>query len=522
MSRGHCLRARLSAVLVVGLIAFHPRPAAAQGSYEQLQAFSSVLNYVRLNYVDSVTYPGMVRAAIAGMLQTLDPHSRFQTRADFDRYESLMRGELASSGMTLELVNGRPTVLSALHGSPADRAGILAGDRLLAVNDTEVLGVGSRELELKLSGDEGRKYRLRVERGPDLEPDTLSVSFKLAPVKPPAVSEVAFLDSTTAVVQLVSFERPDAIEELSKTIDDLRRHGMRRLVLDLRWNPGGLMAGAVELSELFLPAKSLVFTTVGRQASSNQRIMTDRDGPYRDLPLVVLVNEWTASAAEAFAGAMQDHDRAVLVGRRTFGKALMQRNFALPNGDMIWLTVARVVSPSGRIIQRRYRDLAPLQYDLMAGRGGSAEDTDAVYHTDGGRVVRGGGGITPDSVVPPVPAPPRWWQAAMDSGILVRVADSAAQTLGTSDRDRSAWMSLGPVGWQGELLGPFLARCRTELRIDAQVGTAQATLIAVRLASRVAQVRWGDAASSAVLVSADPELAAARRAFGPSLAHPRP
>jgi carboxyl-terminal processing protease len=505
----------MALVLLVG----RPRPAFAQGSYEQLQAFSAVLNYVRLNYVDSVTYQGMVRSAIAGMLQALDPHSRLETRADFERYQELMRGRLASSGMTLELVDGRPTVLAAVHDSPADRAGVLAGDRVLSINDTTVAGIRPHDLELRLSGDKGAKFRLELERGPLLEPDTLGVSFKLAPVKPPAVSQALFVDSNTALVRLESFERPDAIAEVTKTLDDLKRQGMRRLILDLRWNPGGLVPNASALAALFLPANSLVFRTVGREPSANQRFVTDEPGKYLDLPMAVVVNEWTASAAEAFAGAMQDHDRALIVGRRTFGKALMQRNFILPDGDIIWLTVARILSPSGRVIQRNYQGLGALQYDLLAGQGGAGADTAAVYHTDAGRVVRGGGGILPDSVLPPAPVPPRWWAAARDSGILVQVADSVAQTLGSSDRDRIAWVALGVEGWRAQLLPTFLAKCHAELGVDAKVSDPQGDLITIQLAARAAQVRWSNVAASALEASADPDILAARRAL---LAHPRP
>ena len=518
-------RRRLCAVVILATLGLLPGALSAQGTYEDLQAFSSVLNYVRLNYVDSVSYHGMVRAAIAGMLQSLDPHSRFETKADFERYVDLMQGKLSSSGLTLELVDGRPVVLGIVHGSPTDRAGVLPGDRLLSINDTSALGIPTRALELRLSGDQGAKFRLRLERGPALEPDTLRVSFKLAPVKPPAVSEALLVDSTTAVVRLESFERPDAIAEVSKTLDDLKHRGMKRLVLDLRWNPGGLVQGASQLAGLFLPARTLVFRTKGRQSADDQQFVTVQDGKWKDLPLAVLVNEWTASASEAFAGAMQDHDRAIIVGRRTFGKALMQRDFILPDGDVIWLTVARIVSPSGRVIQRQYHGLGALQYDLLAGHGGAPADTDALYHTDAGRVVRGGGGILPDSVLPPAPAPPRWWVTAGDSGILLRVADSVSQTLGASDRDQAAWLSLGPAGWRARLLGPFLTACRAELGIEARLDERQADQVAVRLAARAAQVRWGDVAASAVEVSADPEVAAARRALpatGALLAHPRP
>src|SRR5439155_1078595 len=301
-------------------------------AYEELQTFSAVLNHIRVNYIDSVTYTQLVRAAIDGVMQALDPHSRFESHADRDKAGKLDRGELAVTGLVLEDVDGAPSVLTVMSKSPADKAGIQPGDRLALVNDTTVAGLDVRALELRLAGDKGSKVRLCFERGPRLEPDTFSVTLK-------------------------------------------------------------------------------------------------RAGEFSTAPLIVLIDGGSASAAEALAASLQDHDRALLLGRRSFGKALMQTAFLTPSGDIVWLTVGRVITPSGRFIQRRYRGLRSEEYRAFGGVAGAGEDTLETFRTDNGRTVRGGGGIAPD-VELPRPAPvPVWWSAAADSGLDDALADSIALTL---------------------------------------------------------------------------------------------
>jgi len=237
--------------------------------------------------------------------------------------------------------------------------------------------------------------------------------------------------------------------------------------------------------------------------------VTKKDGRFVDLPLVVLIDEQSASASEALAGSLQDHDRGLLLGRRSFGKALMQSPFVLPGGDLVWLTIGRVLTPSGRFIQRRYAGLAVEQYYGFAGRSGAERDTTEVFRTDAGREVRGGGGIRPDVEMPPRVPRPAWHVAAADSGFEEAVADSIAYLLPATSAGRAAWLS-APDQWRTDLLDPFLQRTRDRLHVDAEHDAPLDSALTRRLAARVALVRWGADARDELLLETDRDVRRAR------------
>jgi len=478
------------AAVLLSTLAVARLPAQQRSAYEELQAFSGVLNHVRTNYVDSVSYAQLVHAAIDGMLRALDPHSAFYSRLDYQKLNAIERGELAITGLSLEEVDSAITVLAVAPKSPAAKAGVLPGDRLVTVNDTSVAGIPVRSLELRLAGAKGSKVRLRLERGPRLEPDTLAVTVKRDFLESRSVSVARMADSITGFVRLEEFGR-EAGKEVHDALDRLKGRRMRRAILDLRGNPGGIVSSAVEVASEFFPRGTVIFRTVGRKRDVDTTYVTRRDGSFGELPLIVLIDEHSASAAEALAASLQDHDRALILGRRSFGKALMQTAFIVPpSGEILSLTIGHVLSPSGRYIQRRYRGLAAEQYYSLAGKGGAEEDTLREYHTDAGRVVRGGGGIVPDIDVPR-PAPlPVWWSVAADSGFDDAVSDSVALTLSPSPADRAAWLTARDQ-WRSKLLPPFLSRVRARLKVTAQTDSALEARLAFALAARVAEVRWG-------------------------------
>jgi carboxyl-terminal processing protease len=487
-------------------------PVAAQGgSYEDLQRFTAVLNHIRQNYVDSVSYRSLVRAAIDGMLRALDPHSWFIGVEDNKRLDALARGELAVTGVAVELADGVPTVLSVRDGSPADGAGVRPGDRILSVDGQPVSGLNSRVIALRLAGEKGSKVRVLLERGPRLEPDSVSVTMKRAP-SPPATSVTLsrMLDGTTGYLRLHEFGAT-AAKEITDSISRLKARKATRFILDLRGNPGGIVTEAVSIASTFLPESTVVFSTRGRQRSVNQVYRTKGGGEYRDLPLVVLIDQGSASAAEALAGSLQDHDRAVIAGRRSFGKALMQTGFSVPDG-YVQLTIGQVVSPSGRFIQRPYRGLAIEQYYAFAGDS-SWQDTSSTFKSDHGRVVHGGGGVAPDVALPSPPAIPRWFTVASDSGWDRAVADSVGFTLATGEAARLAWQEAGAATWADRLLPPLLARVHGRLGLSVQPDDATRAAMARRLAAMAAKVRWGAAAAEEFTVNADPDIIAARALF---------
>jgi carboxyl-terminal processing protease len=489
------------------------RPAAAQApSYEYLQAFSSVLNFVRLNYVDSVGYRELVRAAIVGTLHSLDPHSQFVSAEDWAQRSALERGELAIPGLIIEDVDSAVVVLGVYRKSPAERAGVQPGDRIILVADTTIAGQRARAVELRLAGRQGSRVKVTFERGPRLEPDTFSINVKREFPRDFSYTSWAMVDSTTGYVRLVEFgER--ASNQVRDALRQMRGRRMRQMILDLRGNPGGLVTEAVDLASMFLDKGTLVFRTRGRKTSVNEDFVTRRDGEFSQ-PLIVLIDEGSASASEALAGSLQDHDRALVMGRRSFGKALMQVGFVVtPTNDNVWLTIGRVQTPSGRIIQRRYKGLLYEQYRSLAGRGGAEEDTAQVFLTDNGREVRGGGGITPDIALPSPPDLPVWWTIASDSGFVEAVADSVAHTLAADEAARTGWIT-GNERWESTLLPPFLARVRSRLRVAATTTPQMEAYMARILASRAAEVRWGEDARGQVWLYSDPDIRAARAQFG--------
>jgi carboxyl-terminal processing protease len=495
------------------LLAAAPPPAAAQtqrSAYEELQTFSGVLNHIRLNYPDSLSYSELVAAAIRGVLRALDPHSYYVSRVEFQRQNALDRGELATVGVRLEEVEGAATILAVAPGSPAAKSGVLAGDRVLALNDTSIAGLDMATIELRLAGDKGSKVRLTMERGPRLEPDTFSVTLKRNPFEVRSVSVVRMVDATTGYVRLEDFM--GNADEVHKGLVKLRGMHAQQVILDLRGNPGGAVVLAVEVASEFFPKRTEIFSTRGRKRDTDTTYVTKRDGEFREVPLIVLIDERSASAAEALAASLQDHDRALLVGRRSFGKALMQSIFFLPSGDNVWLTVGRVITPSGRVIQRRYHGIGYEQYLSFAGKSGAEEDTLTTYKTTAGRLVRGGGGIAPDVVVP-ISAPlPVWWSAAADSGFDDAVSDSVAQTLPVTAAARAAWLT-AETEWRAKLLPPFLTRVRARLGVTAVTDSLLDRRLSRILATRVAEVRWGPDAREEFLLRNDRTIRVALEQF---------
>jgi len=506
----------LAAALLLGAL---PTTAPAQtapaprtqSSYEYLQTFSQVLNFVRLNYADSVAYAELVRAAIDGVLHSLDPHSYFLAREDFLRANALDRGELAVTGLAIDVVDGRPTVLGVWDGSPASRARIQPGDRLLTIDDTTASGIDAQHLALRLAGEKGSRVRLKLARGSFLEPDTLRVTLKRDHLVEHAVSLVGMADATTGVVKLAHFTAT-AGDEVEQALKELRSRGMQRAILDLRGDPGGYVTAAVDVAGLFLPRGTLVFKTRGRRRDADTDYTTQRNGAFKDLPLIVLVDDRSASASEALAGTLQDHDRGLIMGRRSFGKALMQQPFFLQTGDVVYLTVGRVITPSGRFIQRRYEGIGLDQYRDLRGTEGAAEDTAKAYKTDAGRTVRGGGGIRPDVELPAPALLPVWFSVAADSSYDTAVADSVAQSLDRAPAARDRWLS-DSTAWRAALLDPFLARTRTGLQAAAVPDGPQAARITRNLAYRVTEVRWGADAGLQFLLRNDLDYRAAVATF---------
>lgn len=498
-------------IFLVGRTAILPTGAPAQTpltSYEQLQVFSGVLSQIRVNYVDSVNLGGLVRAAIEGMLAGLDPHSRYVSRQDFELRNAFERGELAGAGVSLEDADGVVVVLAVDAEGPAGRAGVQAGDRILALDGFSMSGLDAGALEAKLFGAKSSRVRVTLERGPRVDPDTFSVTLKRALVEARFVSDARLAAPGVGYIRLAQFT-PTAPAALEAAIRKAKGMGAKTLILDLRGNPGGSIAAVSEIAALFLPAKVEIFHTDGRTRGARDTVRTVSAGDYAALPLIVLVDGGSASASEILAGTLQDHDRAVIVGRRSFGKALMQAALPIPGGDVVWLTTARVASPSGRIIQRSYAGTGR-RHHALAGAALPVDDSAKVYRTARGRPVRGGGGIEPDLAREGTDLPV-WFAIAADSGYITAVADSVAQSLPAGAGSIAAWIA-DSAGWDARLVAPFLARAEARLGVRA-AGASPAMRVRLSriLAHRAAEVRWGVEGAEEFMLQVDPDIRLAVR-----------
>jgi carboxyl-terminal processing protease len=472
------------------LLVLAPSDARSQrASFEELQTFSAVMNLIRLNHVDSVTYTPLVRAAIEGALGAVDPHSRYVRRDMESALIAARSGETGSAGLELDGLRNVVTVLGVGSGSPAENAGVLAGDRIIAVQDSSVAGLAAHEVELLLSGRPGTERRMTVERGDPLEAERVDLTIRLDRYTWPNIATPVMLTGDAGYVQLAGLGE-DAASELKRSLDALRKLGMRRLVLDLRGNPGGLLSEAVDVAALFLEKDVLVMRTIGRKVGTSGELRTSNSGSYRELPLVVMVDGSSASAAEALAGALQDHGRAAVVGHRTFGKALVQMPFPLPAGDVLWLTVARVHTPAGRMIQRSYEGLSAAQYAATAEalrRGGPDAAT------------AGSGGIEPDTYLDARPQAPSWWADARRRGFDILAVQRAQLPSGDPD----------PATWRQPLLAGLRAILVEELGSAPIVNAEQEQAITRHLFRVALTARAGAAIAAEHTARTDPEIARA-------------
>ena len=377
--------------------------AAPSGSvYQQARLFEDVLAHVADYYVDSIDERRLYELAIDGMLDQLhDPYSVFLKRDDFKALNEATTGNYGGLGIQIEVRDGWITVVAPLPDTPAERAGVQTGDQIVALDGHSTEGWKQDQAVKELRGEAGSPVELRVHRVGIEQPLTFKLTRAVIHVR--SVQVATMLDDKVGYVLLTPVSEKSA-PELSQAVDSLLKKGMKSLLLDLRGNPGGLLDQGVAVSELFLDPGQEVVAQRGRYPNATRTYRDAKPQPWPSLPVVVLVNGGTASAAEIITGALQDHDRAVVVGTPTFGKGLVQSLWQLTPETALKLTTARWYTPSGRTIQRKSKsedDQAAQAEAAELGRDTSKVDSALVFHTDHGRVVLGGGGIRPDLFVKP-------------------------------------------------------------------------------------------------------------------------
>ena len=391
---------------------------------------NNLLHVIDDQYVDSVNMNDLVDKAIPQILAELDPHSVYISAKDVQTATDDLKGSF--SGVGIEFVIRKDTIhiQNVIDGGPAENAGLLAGDKIVSVDDKPFVGkeVTNEEAMRRLKGPRGSKVKIGVMRY--RQKDVKYYTVTRDDITTSSISATYMLDKTTGYIKIKNFGENTWGEVLS-SLARLETEGFKSLVIDLRDNVGGYMTSAIQIADEFLPRNCRIVYTEGRK-QPRQEFKSTGKGSYQQIPLVVLINEVSASASEIFAGAIQDNDRGTVIGRRSYGKGLVQQQMDFADGGLIRLTIARYYTPSGRCIQKPYSDGKDKDYEedllLRYQRGeyfsqDSIKHTGPAYHTSIGRTVYGGGGITPDIFVPEDTANiTSYYKEAAMSGLILQYA----------------------------------------------------------------------------------------------------
>jgi carboxyl-terminal processing protease len=386
----------------------------AQGFYKRLEVLGRMFEIIEMYYVEEVGAEDMFEYAVGGVLENLDPHSHYYTAEEYRNLQERYRGDYFGIGIQFDIFDGVLTVLDALEGGPSQQLGLRPGDQIVRIEGEDAVGFNNEEIFGRLRGPKGTRVTVTVRR-PALD-EEWDVNITRDQVEVSSILAATMLETDVGYVWLSTFSQKGGAQ-LEEHLRDFEARGMRAFILDLRGNRGGLMSQAIRITDKFLSSGKKILVTKGRTANaSGENLSTDRD-THPNTPMIVLVDHQSASASEIVAGALQDWDRALVVGQVTFGKALVQNQFPFDDGSALFLTIARYYTPSGRLIQRPYEGGDDEDYfnpdweaiegsddgtDTADGSDSSAEPIDRpTFHTDAGRPVYGGGGIVPDVGIDP-------------------------------------------------------------------------------------------------------------------------
>lgn len=394
-------------------------------------------------YVDKVNEGKLVEDAIKAMLEGLDPHSTYSDAEEVRKFNEPLQGSFDGIGIQFNMVTDTLFVIQPISGGPSAKAGVLAGDRIISVNDTVIAGVKmpTDDVMRRLRGPRGTKVTVEVlRRG---TPQPLIITIKRDKIPMYSLDASYMLNSKTGYIRVSRFAATTG-KEFAEAMKKLQKQGMKDLVLDLQGNGGGYLNAAIDIANQFLPKDRLIVYTEGRR-NPRAEFKAEGNGSFLDGRVVVLVDEYSASASEIVTGALQDWDRAIVVGRRSFGKGLVQRPIDLPDGSMIRLTIARYYTPSGRCIQKPYESIEQYNKDLIDRYNrGEMISADSIHFPDSlkaktltlGRTVYGGGGIMPDYFVPvDTSMYSKYYAGLRDKGAIVQM------NLKLVDSHRKEWLS---------------------------------------------------------------------------------
>lgn len=477
--------------------------------YSQLGVFSQVLSYISDNYVDEVDGEELIDGAITGMLEGLDPHSNYLDAERFARMQERNRGTYYGIGVSFDIVDDKLTVISPIEGSPSYKLGIRAGDVIVKIEGESAKGITREEVFDKLRGPRGTTVHVSIQR--EGEEGLLEFDIVRDEIPIYSVPYHFMLSEEVGYVRMNRFSATTS-DELSDAIEELKGQGMQQMILDLRGNSGGYLNEAIEVADMFLGGGKRIVYTRGRLPDASEDYYTTGRGRFTDQPLIVMVDHGSASASEIVSGALQDWDRAIIVGQTTFGKGLVQRQYRLKNGAALLLTVARYYTPAGRLIQRDYSDRdaylsADTLDELDEMHAEAVEDTAREkFRTAGNRTVLGGGGITPDYEVD-VPYPSS--ETTNELNASRAFFDFAPVYIARKGLDASLGFDQFRRDFQmGERDLAEFRRFLDERAIEYQADSlaVHRGLVERSIKAEIARTLWGEPQRYQLLVEADPEL----------------
>lgn len=372
-----------------------------------LRRLNQVVNYIDAGYVEDVNYEKIINKAIEALIGELDPHSSFIPKEEVAAADERIRGDFVGIGVRFQVMKDTMNVSSVIPGGPSEKVGLQDNDRIVFVNDTTIAGVkmSTSEIRKRLMGELGSKVKVTVYRGKSNTPLTFTIT--RGKIRINSVDCAYMIDDKIGYIKLNAFSR-STTAEIDSSIQMLKKQGMKQLVLDLQNNSGGLMYAAKDLADNFISDKKLIVYSQGRRQPRQDLNAGERD-LFEKGDLVILINEFSASASEIVSGAIQDWDRGLIIGRRSFGKGLVQRPIPLMDGAELRLTIAKYYTPSGRNIQKPYENVKDYELDYLNRlKHGETVTKDSIHFPDSlkfetlikKRAVYGGGGIMPDIFVP--------------------------------------------------------------------------------------------------------------------------
>ena len=396
----------ICAAATFGISAQYSRSNSASRQQQKLLMVENIVNNL---YVDNVDEEKIVENAVRGILENLDPHSSYSTKEETTSSQETMQGSFSGIGIQFNMQKDTLYVVQTIAGGPSEKVGILPGDRFIAVDDSIIAGrkLKNTDIMTRLRGPKGTKVNIKVKRGSNAELLEFRITRDDIPLN--SIDAVYMADGKTGYIRLSRFAAT-SYKEFKDAITKLKKQGMQQLILDLTDNGGGYMQIAAQIANEMLNRGNLIVYTQGRK-SPRQNLNADGSGTFRTQKVVVMINQFSASASEILSGAVQDWDRGVVVGRRSFGKGLVQREFLLPDSSSFRLTIARYYTPSGRNIQKPYVKGDREDYDkdiIDRYNHGELQSADSIHFADSlkhttlrlHRTVYGGGGIMPDVFVP--------------------------------------------------------------------------------------------------------------------------